>query len=163
MTQLVSVVSRGAEGFPGSHAHVVDSLADLRSVLEPLLDHAPRPTTVLDLIGHSTRDLRVVRLGRDAIDMFDPRVDRFFRRLAADRVPERLGLVAVRLLGCATATLPSGQRTMIRLARVLGVRVLGTTKVLFRSHYTSNGFNPLFERTCLVDAAQLARRSPWQS
>ena len=107
---------------------------------------------VLDLIGHSTRDLQVVRLGRDPIDMFDPKVDRFFRQLAGDRIPQRLDLRAVRLLGCATASRPSGQRTMVRLARVLGVRVFGTTKMLMRCHYTERGFNPLFERACLVEA-----------
>lgn len=156
--ERLTIVGRGAESVMLGPHHDVDSLADMRAVLEALPAREPPTARTLDLLGHSTRDLRVVRLGRDLIDMFDPAVERFFRRLAADRIPQRLDIIALRLLGCATATRPSGQRTMIRLARVLGIPVYGTTKPIMKSHFTLEGFDPTFEPTCLVEAAQLTAR-----
>jgi hypothetical protein len=44
---------------------------------------------VLDLIGHSTRDHHLLRLGDDPIDTLDPAVARFFRAPASDRLPAR--------------------------------------------------------------------------
>ena len=48
----------------------------------------------------------------------------------------------------STAVEIAGQRTMTCLARVLGVRVVGTRK----SQYCDGGFTPLFDRL-LIDAA----------
>ena len=158
MIERLTFVGRGTEGYMLGPHQLVGSLAELRAALEALCARGPRPATVLDLLGHSTRDLRAVRLGRDVIDVLDPAVDRFFHQLAADRIPARLNLVALRLLGCATATRPAGQRTLLRLARVLGIPVFGTTKPLMKSHFTRDGFDPTFERACLVDAAQLTAR-----
>lgn len=103
----------------------------------------------LDLIGHATRGASLLRLGADAIDMFEPRVVRFFEELANERLLARLGITAVRLLGCHTATSPIGQRTMHRLARVLDVPVYGSRTALLRSHYGAEGLLPIFDR-CLV-------------
>ena len=47
------------------------SLAELREVLERCLDDLAQPLT-LDLIGHSTRGHRLLRLGATPIDMLDP-------------------------------------------------------------------------------------------
>jgi len=56
-------------------------LAELREVLERCLDLPARPST-LDLIGHSTRGHRLLRLGQSPIDMLDLQVASFFRALA---------------------------------------------------------------------------------
>ncbi|MBV8760395.1 MAG: hypothetical protein JO257_24095 [Deltaproteobacteria bacterium] len=158
MIERVTIVGPATRCFVRGPHHVVGSLAEMRAVLESMLGHAPHPVRMLDLLGHATRDLRVVRLGREAIDMFDPKVAQFFVRLAADRVLPRLGIRALRLLGCATATTAAGQRTMQRLARVLGMPVYGTTKPLMKSHFATTGFHPAFERSCLVEASQLTAR-----
>ena len=78
------------------------SLGELRGRLEGRLQSSGPPVT-LDLIGHSTRDHHLLRLGDTPIDMLDPAVAGFFRELAASGLPARLQIVAVRLLGCATA------------------------------------------------------------
>src|SRR5437667_11908953 len=82
--------------------HRASSLADLRALLERRLDGPASPIT-LDLIGHSTRDHHLLRLGDTAIDMLDAVVARFFRRVADDHLLSRLDVIAVGLLGCETA------------------------------------------------------------
>src|SRR5213083_1983610 len=123
--------------------HRASSLADLRAVLERRLDGPTSPIT-LDLIGHSTRDHHLLRLGDTAIDMLDTVVARFFRSMADDQLLSRLEVVAVRLLGCETAVSPSGKRTLRLLARTLGIPVFGAIKPLMKSHYDQLGFNPAF-------------------
>ncbi|MET9338931.1 hypothetical protein [Nonomuraea sp. NPDC003804] len=129
------------------------SLSELRDVLERRLDQAVSPAT-LDLIGHSTRGHRLLRLGDTPIDMLDPVVARFFRTLAQDRLLPRLQIVAVRLLGCETAVTDAGRRTLRMLAHTLEIPVSGTGKPLLKSHSTAGGFDPAFAHI-LVDA------SPW--
>jgi len=107
----------------------------------------------LDLTGHSTRDHHLLRLGDDR--MLDPVVARFFRSLAAEHLLSRLGVVAVRLLGCETAASPSGKRTLRLLARTLRIPVFGAIKPLMKSHYDKLGFNPAFAQI-LVEASELA-------
>ena len=60
------------------------------------------------------------------------------------------------LLGCSTAVHPTGQRTIRRMARILGVPVYGTTKFLFKSHYNCDGFDPLFT-SLLLESSELPR------
>jgi hypothetical protein len=132
----------------------VGSLDELRATLEGLSKAEPRPASNLDLIGHSTRTGHLLRIGKTAIDMLDPTVDRFFRALAADRLLPRLDVTALRLLGCETAVEPTGQRTMRALARTLGVQVLGATKLLLKSHYNEAGFDPAFVHV-LIETSQL--------
>jgi hypothetical protein len=67
----------------------------------------------------------------------------------------RLGVVAVRLLGCETAVEVGGQHTVRRLAATLGVRVYGTKKALLKSHYVASGLDERFAHLLLVEAAQL--------
>jgi len=95
-----------------------------------------------------------LRIGDTAIDMFRPSVVRIFAAIRAEELLPKLGISAVRLLGCSTALTPSGQRTIQRLARTLEVPVYGSTKALMHSHYTADGFNPKFEHV-LVEASQL--------
>jgi hypothetical protein len=140
-------------------AHRVTSLHEVRALLDRLAaqEAMHRPGT-LDLIAHSTRGHHFLRIG-DAIDMLDPVIDTFFRSVAADRLLPRLNIIALRLLGCETAVGPCGQRTMQLLARVLGVPVFGTSKVLLKSHFDADGFSPVFAR-CLLEASYLPTR-PW--
>jgi hypothetical protein len=133
------------------HVHRAGSLDELRGVLEGL---PASPGASLDLVGHSTRPARLLRLDQTVIDMFDPTIAAFFAQLAEDRVLARIGVGSLRLLGCATASQPPGQRTIRRLARVLGLPVYGTTKPIMKSHYTADGFNPAFAQL-LVESAQL--------
>ena len=133
--------------------HRASSLDDLRAVLEQRLGSPTSPIT-LDLMGHSTRDHHLLRLGNDRIDMLDPIVARFFRSIAADCLLPRLEVVAVRLLGCETAVSPSGKRTLRLLARTLRLPVFGTLKPLMKSHYDKLGFNPAFAHV-LVEASEV--------
>src|SRR5262245_31897597 len=130
--------------------HRAGSLADLRVLLEASFGDSARPLTI-DLIGHSTREHHLLRLGDTAIDMLDPVVARFFQSVASDHLLKRLGVAALRLLGCETAVTPSGRRTMRLLASTLGVPVFGATKRLMKSHYDKLGFNPVFAHI-LVEA-----------
>jgi hypothetical protein len=133
--------------------HRAGSLTELRAVLEGRLAGTQAPCT-LDLIGHSTRDHHLLRLGDEAVDMLNPFAARFFRTLAADCLLPRLGVTAVRLLGCETAVSPGGQRTLRLLARTLRLPVFGTNRTLMKSHYDEHGFNPAFAHV-LVEAAEL--------
>lgn len=131
--------------------HRAGTLDELRAVLDGL----PEGTGAsLDLVGHSTRAARLLRLDQTVIDMFDIKVASFFQQLADDGVLARIGVVSLRLLGCSTASQPPGQRTIQRLARVLELPVYGTTKPIMKSHYTAEGFNPAFVQL-LVESAQL--------
>jgi hypothetical protein len=129
------------------------SLAELREVLDGHLADAIRPGT-LDLIGHSTREHHLLRLGQTPIDMLDPGVARFFRMLARARLLPRLEITALRLLGCETAITDSGQRTIRMLAQTLRLPVFGTLKPLLKSHSTASGFDPAFDHL-LVGATAL--------
>jgi hypothetical protein len=129
------------------------SLAQLRAVLEGHLDHVEAPAT-LDLLGHSTREHHLLRLGDTPINMLDPNVARFFHALSEDRLLQRLRIVAVRLLGCETAVTDAGQRTLRMLARTLGLPVFGTLKPLLKSHSDANGFDPAFAHI-LIEASAL--------
>ena len=131
------------------------SLAELREVLERCLDD-PARTVTLDLIGHSTRGHRLLRLGRTPIDMLDPHVAGFFRALARDQLLTRLHVTAVRLLGCETAVTDAGQRTLRMLSHTLRLPVFGTCKPLLKSHSNSAGFDPTFAHILIEAAATRA-------
>jgi hypothetical protein len=132
------------------------SLADLREILDRRLTDVAISRATLDLIGHSTRDHHLLRLGATPIDMLDRQVARFFRALAEDQLLPRLQIVAVRLLGCETAVTDGGQRTLRMLAHTLDVPVYGTTVRLLKSHSNTDGFNPAFSHI-LVEASALPR------
>src|SRR5215204_1023706 len=133
--------------------HHAGSLAELRDVLERQLDNVVPPAT-LDLIGHSTRDHHLMRLGATPIDMLDLAVARFFRALADTRLLPRLQIAAVRLLGCQTAVTNSGQRTIRMLAQTLRLPIYGTQKPLLKSHSNAEGFDPAFTHI-LSEASEL--------
>ena len=154
----ISVMSSAAEpvvirsAVQSRITHRVNALAELRTVLDGL---AAAPwTRTLDLIGHSTREAKLLRLGTTVIDMCKPSVASWFEQLAADAVLDRLGVVAVRLLGCETAATPTSQLTIRLLASVLGMPVYGTRKIVLRSHYTDEGFDSRFTHV-LIESTQL--------
>ena len=110
----------------------------------------------LDLIGHSTREHHLLRLGDTPIDMLDRQVARFFRALAEDQLLPSLQIVAVRLLGCVTAVTDGGQRMLRMLAHTLDLPVYGTSVRQLKSHSNADGFNPAFSHI-LVEASALPR------
>ena len=123
---------------------VARSLLDLGRALEAA---AARPRTgplAIDLVGHSTRDHQLLRLGSTTIDALDLGVLRWFEAVADSGILRELGAACLRLLGCATAMTPSGRRTIRLLAAVLGIPVYGTRKRISRMHHTDRGFNPQF-------------------
>jgi hypothetical protein len=125
-----------------AHKLLVDGRADLEAHLGALLDLrvTPAPKT-LDLIGHTTSDRSLLLLGDWVIDATSPTVTSFFRGLADDDVLPRLGIHAVRLLGCMTADSAHGRWTICKLADILGIEVHGTTGLMFASHYDENGLS----------------------
>lgn len=129
------------------------SLAGLRTVLERHLDNVESPAT-LDLLGHSTRDHHLLRLGDTPINMLNRDVALFFSALAESRLLARRRIVAVRLLGCQTAVTDAGQRTLRMLNRTLGLPVFGTLKPILKSHSDANGFNPAFSHI-LIEASAI--------
>jgi hypothetical protein len=52
----------------------------------------------------------------------------------------RLGIHAVRLLGCNTAETDAGRSTICRLAEILDIEVYGSTALLHDAHYDEHGF-----------------------
>lgn len=137
------------------HSIVIEGRADLELLLGRLLDAnvAPTPKT-LDLIGHTTNDKSLVVLGDWLIDATNSCVLSFFRGLADQDVPRRLGIEAVRLLGCTSADTAHGRWTVCALADVLGIEVYGTTGLLLASHYDRDGFRDE-ARFLLASATQL--------
>ena len=102
---------------PARCIRTVASLDDLHAELKALAGSEPPGTRALDLIGHSTRDHHFLRIGDQAIDMTRPLIARLFETIRREELLQQLGVIAVRLLGCSTALLPTGQRTLQRLAR----------------------------------------------
>jgi hypothetical protein len=134
----------------------VDALADLGPVLDQLAARSAGGPCALDLVGHSTGPAHLLRLGDTIIDPIDPVVDRWFREVARDHLPARVGVVALRLIGCQTAVASASRRTLQRLADAVGLPVFGTTKLLTRSHFNDGGFDPIFHH--ILAAAQPVRR-----
>ena len=109
----------------------------------------------LDLIGHSATSSQL-RLGDWTIDAASPAVTAWSRGLADRGVLPRLGIGAVRLLGCHTAAPGAASATLVALAEMLGVEVHGTSQLLHRGHYDEHGFCERWE-FLLVRASELAR------
>ena len=161
----LSIVSVGAlETIPeamlrAERTVVASSLADLVSALEAELARPRVAALAIDLIGHSTREHHLLRLGATVIDALDLGVLRTFEAIARRGILVELRAACLRLLGCETARSPSGQRTMRILRSVLGVPVLGSRRRLSRMHHGALGFDPRFHHV-LVEAAR--RDAPWQ-
>lgn len=136
---------------------VVTSLREVRQALDVYGARPPAPAVTVDLHGHSTRDHRLLRLGGTIIDALDPLVRRFFEEVERSHVLSAMNAVSLRLLGCETGVSPSGQRTLRMLAEILGLPVFGSRKRLSKTHYTQQGFNPLFDRVLAAAAPTRSR------
>jgi len=138
------------------HVEQVSAFNDLPLVLQRW--NAVRRDThrvcTLDLLGHSTGASRHLELGQSIINMDDPTIIVQATTLARSGLLNRLFIGAVRLLGCSTAVELGGQRTMRRLSHVLGIPVFGTSATLLPSHYSAQGFDPIF-RHILVDVRDM--------
>jgi hypothetical protein len=137
---------------------LVDGRADLEVLFGKLLaavGESPVPKT-LDLVGHSVAGTSVLQLGDWIIDIARSGVSAFFRELADHDVLPRLGVHAVRVLGCRTAESAQARRTICGLSEILGLEVYGTTGLLFANHYNVHGFDEAW-RFLLVGASDLRR------
>ena len=126
------------------HKVLVDGRADLEAALGELLAlaQAQRLTPkTLDLVGHSVAGTSVLQLGDWVIDTARPGVSAFFRELADHDVLPKLGIYAVRLIGCRTAESAQARRTICALSDILGLEVYGTTGLVFANHYNASGFD----------------------
>ncbi|WP_069160038.1 hypothetical protein [Nocardia altamirensis] len=132
------------------------SLPQLDAALRRNLPASNGVPQYLDLLGHSTTGHRLLRLGRTPIDMLDPPVAAFFHALAADDLLPQRNIVAVRLLGCDTATTDAGCRTLRMLSRTLRLPVYGTLVPLLNGHYTEAGFNDAFVHQLVAADALVA-------
>lgn len=121
---------------------MVDGRADVEHVLSNLSRDAssPAPTT-LDLIGHSTPDRSLLILGDWVVDGTSAKVLSFFRGLVDEGVFARLGITAIRLLGCETATSSSGRLTLVALSDLTELEVFGTSMMINETSYAADGFH----------------------
>ena len=141
------------------HKVLIDSRGDLEELFGSLLAlEAPPTPKTLDLIGHSTPGKSLLVLGNWVLDAASQTVTAFFRGLAEQEVLPRLGVTAVRLLGCLTADTGHARWTMCTLADILGIEVYGTKDLIFSAHYTASGFSAE-RRYLLVSASELRRQA----
>lgn len=127
-----------------AHHVVVSGRLELEVVLGRLLVAAAQSCVMaaprtLDLIGHTAADGSLL-LGDWAIDGASATTRAFFRGLADHAVLPRLGVRAVRLLGCGSAATPCGQATLAVLSELLGLEVYGARQLLYAAHYDAGGF-----------------------
>lgn len=128
-----------------AHARVVDGLDELPAILRAAGDGGGAVTR-LDLIGHSTRGHHYLRLGRDALDLLDPRIVALVTALRRSGALDAVGARQLRLLGCSTAVGPAARAALARLASLTGRAVSGTTTALLAAHYDAAGFRDEFAR-----------------
>jgi hypothetical protein len=120
---------------------VVDGRGDLEGVLNRLVIEGLEPTPkTLDLIGHSTPDRSLLTIGDWVIDGTSSKVLSFFRGLTDCEVWERLGIHAIRLLGCETASSDAARLTIVALADITEVEVFGTKQLIDAGVYDGDGF-----------------------
>jgi hypothetical protein len=145
------------QGLLGDHVQV-----DGRCALERALGDLARargeltPTTkTLDLIGHATPD-GLLRLGDWVLDGESSTVTAFFRGIAELELLPRLGVHALRLLGCSTAVTTRARSTLKILSELLGLEVYGTIGPIYSLHYDESGFSHQWR--FLLSAASEAQR-----
>jgi hypothetical protein len=140
-----------------AHGEPVDRLEGLTRVLEELASCPPSPdkarSRTLDLIGHSD-EARLLHLGSSVVDPRVEGVRRLFEKIAADGLLQRLNITELRLLGCETAMSVDGQTAIRALTEVLGIPVLGTTKLLYAAYFGEDGLRRRYEPV-LCHAANL--------
>ena len=137
---------------------MVDGRVELEELLGDLLIEAARSPEVapktLDLIGHTRSNASLLALGQWVIDVASPTTTAFFRELADHDVLPRLGVTALRLLGCNSAGTAQARATISKLGELLGLEVYGTTQLLHDDHYGTAGFRDCWS-FLLVAASEL--------
>ncbi len=160
----LTVITRQADGEMTriqdmiEHKVLLDGRADLETMLGQLLwsGHPATTPKTLDLIGHSIPSSSLLMIGDWVIDAGSPTVTSFFRELADQDVFARLGITALRLLGCRTADTGAGRATILALAELTGLEVIGTRSLVYSIHYNAQGFAD--ERSyILVSSTELHR------
>jgi hypothetical protein len=145
-----------------AHAEPVERLDGVVRVMEelascPSVADKARSRT-LDLIGHSD-EARLLHLGNSVVDARQEGVRRLFEQMAGDGLLRHLNITELRLLGCETATSREAQLVIRTLTEILGIRVLGTTKLLYAAYFGEEGLKRRYERM-LCDAANLPDLAP---
>jgi hypothetical protein len=136
-----------------------EELEELFGRLLAAAEHAAAITPkTLDLIGHTRSSASLLALGDWVIDVANPATTAFFRGLVDREVLPRLGVRALRLLGCNTAGTAQGCATITQLGDLLGLEVFGTNQLLTIGHYGAGGFCDCWS-CLLVSASELRRGS----
>jgi hypothetical protein len=150
-----------------SNEELVQSLDGMRRLLDEL-GACPAASgrgnkRTLDLIAHSDQ-LRLLHLGKSVVDPRQESVRLVFEQIAASGLVHRLNISELRLLGCETAMSVEGQTAIRTLSELLGIRVLGTTKLLYAAYFGEDGLKRRYEAV-LRDAGNLpdvgAGRTRW--
>jgi len=135
----------------------VEQLSGLRRILDDLRAcrrcAATGNTRTLDLIGHANQT-RLLQLGTSVVDPSEAEVRQLFEQMAADGVMQSLHIGELRLLGCETAMSSEGQAAIRDLTEILGIRVVGTTRLVYAAHFGDKGLKDRYERM-LCDASNL--------
>lgn len=147
LTRIAQTI--GTAVIASGRAGLEAALGDLAGLAKRL----PSARRTLDLIGHTRTSDSLLSLGDWLIDGDDAETIAVFRRLADGALP-RLGIHAVRLLGCHSATSARGRATIGRLAGVLGLDVMGATQLLHAGYYRAGGFDDRWD-FLLVSAGEL--------
>jgi len=149
-----------------THSVTVERHEDLEVLFGRLLaevEHAaPVLPKTLDLIGHTRSSASLLALGDWVIDVADPATTAFFHGLVDREVLSRLGVRALRLLGCNTAGTVQARATIVQLSDLLELEVLGTNQLLSAGHYDAGGFRDCWN-FLLVGASELRNVSPSHS
>lgn len=163
----LSVVSAEPDAVLGGIARaigrvvIVDGPAALDAALSRLAGEAartPGAARTLDLIGHTRTAASLLSLGGWLIDAADPATVAVFRGLAERAVLSRLGIHALRLLGCQCTGTERGRDTICRLAELLGIEVAGMRELQHVGHFGPGGFRD--EWSFLLVRASALRPSP---
>jgi hypothetical protein len=127
-------------------AAVVTGLDDL----EHRLQRPPwKGARTVDLISHSTTEDKLLIIGDDLVDSRRLKVRAAFQRLSP--LLQRVGVGAVRLLGCGTATRPAGRKTIRDLAAILQpIIVYGTVDLLLPRAFDRSGLRPRAHRVLIA-------------
>ena len=121
-----SIVVSAVAGVGG--AHFARGRNELEQLCCELLARGVTSST-LDLVGPTTRD-HLLAFGDWVIDGRHRRTRAMFRGLAEAEVLQRLGVTAVRIIGCTTAMTDRARTSSGELADILGMPVTGTTDLL---------------------------------
>jgi hypothetical protein len=143
LTVLASLDLHGAVAHrldPASTISCEDREQLVNRLVELVCDLPMQPRT-LDLVGLTGHDKLLAFAGRP-LDTEIPLVRSVFRELAEQQVLSRLGITAIRLIGCMTAVGERARRTIATLADIVELEVSGTTDLVSVADISSTGYLP---------------------